>query len=61
MMLRLSPRSRFFGRGVGPRTDNGHYGKGKHDECDMAMPAMPAEGFVVVKTELVLGRFEAVL
>jgi hypothetical protein len=26
-----------------------------------AMPAMPGAGFVVIKTELVLGRFEAVL
>jgi hypothetical protein len=27
----------------------------------MAMPAMPRAGFVVIKTELVLGGFEAVL
>jgi hypothetical protein len=60
-MLQSRPRSRFFGRGVGPRTDDGHYGEGKHDERDMTMPAMPGAGFVVIKTELVLGRFEAVL
>src|SRR5271167_5107262 len=27
----------------------------------MAMPAMPGAGFVMIKTEFVLGRFEAVL
>jgi hypothetical protein len=27
----------------------------------MAMPAMPGAGFVVIKTKLVFGRFEAVL
>ncbi len=62
-MLRSRPLSRFFEQwpGVGPMTDDGHHGEGKHDERDMAMPALPGAGFVVIKAELVLSGFEAVL
>ena len=38
-----------------------HYREGQHDERDVAMPAMPGPGFVVVKPRLVLRRFKAVL
>jgi hypothetical protein len=53
--------ARFFEHwpGVGPVTNDGHHGEGKHDEGDMAMPAMSGAGFVVIKAELVLGGFEA--
>ena len=42
-------------------TDDGHHGKGEHDQRDMPMPAVPRAGFVVIETEFVLGGFEAVL
>lgn len=50
-MPRSRPRSRFFGQwpGVGLMTDDGRHGEGKHDEGDMAMPAMPGAGFLVIK------------
>ena len=41
--------------------DGRHHGEGKHDERDMAMPAMPGPGLVVIETELVFGSLEAVL
>ncbi len=41
--------------------DSRHHGEGKHDERDMAVPAVPGTGFVVVETEFVLGRLKAVL
>lgn len=51
----------FFERhGIGVMTDDGHHGEGEHGERDMAMPAMPGAGFVVIETEFVLGGFEAV-
>src|SRR6185312_10330520 len=61
--LRSRPPSRFFKRwpGVGAMTDDRHHGKCEHDERDMAMPSMPGAGLVVIKTELILGSFEAVL
>ena len=40
--------------------DRPHHGESEHDQRDMAMPAMPGAGLVVVETEFVLGGFEAV-
>ena len=42
-------------------TNSGHHREGEHDERDMPVPAMPGTAFVVIKTEFVLGGFEAVL
>ena len=54
------PRS-FWGRHVvGAVTDYRHHGECEHDERDVAVPAMPRPGFVVVEAELVLGGLEAV-
>ena len=41
-------------------TDGGHNGKSQHDERDVAVPAMPRSGFVMIKTKFVLGSLEAV-
>ena len=41
--------------------DGSHHGKGKHDQRDMTMPAMPGSGFVVVEAELVFCGLEAIL
>ena len=38
-----------------------HHGEGEDDERDMAMPAMPGSGFVVIAPELVFCCLEAVL
>src|SRR4051812_17905313 len=35
--------------------------RGQHDQRDVPVPAVPGAGLVVVETELVLGRLEAVL
>ena len=42
-------------------SDCGQHGEGEHDQGDVAMPAVPGTGFVVVETEFVLGGFETVL
>src|SRR4051812_23888867 len=41
--------------------DGRHHGKGQHDKRDVPMPAVPGPGLVVVETEFVFGRLEAVL
>src|SRR3954454_1100385 len=41
--------------------DDRHYGEGQHDQRDMAVPAMPRTGFIVVEAEFGLGRLEGVL
>lgn len=41
--------------------DDSHNGEGQHDERDVAVPAVPGAGFVVVQAELVLGGLETVL
>ena len=52
----------FFGRRlVGLMLDGSHHGEGEHDERDVAMPAMPGSGFVVVEPELIFCCLEAVL
>ncbi len=40
--------------------DGSHHGEGEHDERDVAVPAMPGFGLVMVEPELVLGGLEAV-
>jgi hypothetical protein len=56
------PRLSFLGRrDVGVMSDGGGHGEGQHDQGDVAMPAVPGAGFVVVEAELVLGGLEAVL
>ena len=42
-------------------SDGSHHGKSHLDEGNVAMPAMPRPGFVVIEPELVLGGLEAVL
>ena len=52
----------FFGRrDIGTMPDDGHHGKGEHDQRDVTVPAMPRAGFVVIEAEFVLGGFETVL
>ena len=52
---------RFWGWcGISMMADRGHHGECEHDKRDVAMPAMPGTGFVVVETEFVLGGLEAV-
>ena len=41
--------------------DGGHHREGQHDERDMAMPAMPGAGFVMVEPQLVLRSLKAIL
>ena len=38
-----------------------HHGKGEHDKRDMAMPAMPGAGLVMVEPQFILGRLETIL
>ena len=33
--------------------DDGHHGEGKHDERDVAVPAVPGAGLIVVEAQLV--------
>src|SRR3546814_3786228 len=40
--------------------DRSHHGEGQHDERDMAVPAVPGAGLVVIEAKFVLGRLEAV-
>ncbi len=51
----------FLGRySVRTVLDGSHNGEGEHDERDVAVPAMPGSGLVMVEPELVLGGLEAV-
>ena len=47
--------------GVRVVADGGQHGEGQHDERDVAVPAVPGAGLVVVEAELVLRGLEAVL
>src|SRR6187431_1131105 len=47
--------------GVRPVLDHRQQGEGQHHQRDVAVPAVPAAGLVVVEAELVLGGLEAVL
>ena len=40
--------------------DGSHHGEGEHDQRDVAVPAVPGSGLVVVEPELVFGCLEAV-
>src|ERR1019366_203672 len=56
------PALLFFGRrAVRPMPDCCHHGEGEHDKRDMAMPAMPGAGLVMVEPQFVLGRLETIL
>ena len=58
----LDPGLRFWGRrDVGVMSDRGGHGEGQHDQGDVAMPAVPGAGLVVVEAELVFSGLEAVL
>ncbi len=52
---------RFWGsRGICAMSDHCHHGKGEHCQRDMAVPAMPGAGFIMVEAEFVLGGLETV-
>ena len=52
----------FWGRrGIGMMADGGHHGEGEHDERDVAMPAMPGTGLIVVEAEFVFCGLETIL
>jgi hypothetical protein len=40
-------------RRIGAMADCGHLGKGEHDERNMAAPAMPGAGLVVIEPKLI--------
>ena len=42
-------------------SDHRHHGESEHDEGDMAVPAVPGPGFVMVEPEFIFGSFEGVL
>src|SRR4051794_41791585 len=51
---------RFWGRRlVGVVADHGQHGEGQHHQRDVAVPAVPAAGLVVIEPELVLCGLEA--
>ena len=41
---------------VSAMTDSGHHGEGEHDQRDMAMPAMPRAGFIVIEPKFIRNR-----
>ena len=52
----------FWGRhDVGVVADRRHHGESEHDERDMAVPAVPGPGFVMVESEFVFGGLESIL
>ena len=51
----------FFPPAVGAVTDCRQHGKGQHHQRDMAVPAMPGSGLVMIKTEFGLRCLEAIL
>ena len=38
---------------IGPMADDSDHGEGKHDEGDVAVPAMPGAGLVMVEAAVV--------
>src|SRR6516164_5439026 len=46
---------------IGPMTDDSHHGEGEHDEGDMAVPAMPGAGLVMIEAEFILGSLKTIL
>ena len=53
MLLRPFHHAFWGRRGIGMMADGGHHGEGEHDERDVAMPAMPGTGLIVVEAEFV--------
>src|SRR5450759_4386631 len=53
--------SKSLTRSVRLMPDCCHHGEGKHDKRDMAMPAMPGAGRVIVESQFILGRLETIL
>ena len=51
----------FFPLAIGTVTDRRQHGERQHHQGDMAMPAVPRAGLIVVKPEFALGGLEAVL
>jgi hypothetical protein len=51
----------FFPPAVGAVTDCRQHGKGQHHQRDVAMPAMPGPGFIVVQSQFGLGHLKSVL
>jgi hypothetical protein len=41
-------------------TDSGHHCEGEHHQRDVAMPAMPRAGFIVIEPKFILGGLKAV-
>src|SRR3954452_22942385 len=60
-LLRLIRRLLWGSGRVGLAADGGQHCESQHDERDVAMPAVPGAGLVVVETEFVFGGLEAVL
>src|SRR5436305_13097272 len=54
-------RGRFLGCGIRATAGGGEDGKGEHDERDVAVPAVPGAGLVVVEAEFGLRGLESVL
>ena len=46
---------------IGPMADDSHHGEGEHDEGDVAVPAMPGAGLVMIKAEFILGSLKTIL
>ena len=61
MLLRPFHHAFWGRRGIGMMADGGHHGEGEHDERDVAMPAMPGTGLIVVEAEFVFCGLETIL
>ena len=46
---------------IGPMADDSHHGEDEHDEGDVAVPAMPGAGLVMIEAEFVLGSLKTIL
>src|ERR1700730_10190201 len=46
---------------IGPMADDSHHGEGERDEGDMAVPAMPGTGLVMIEAEFILGSLKTIL
>src|SRR5215471_21434475 len=53
----------FFERwlSIGPMAHDSHHGEGEHDEGDVAVPAMPGAGLVMIEAEFILGGLKTIL
>ncbi|SDE65910.1 hypothetical protein SAMN04487779_10902, partial [Belnapia rosea] len=52
----------FWGRLlIGFVTNDRHHGEGQHHQRDLATPAMPRAGLIVIEAELILRRLESIL